>query len=99
MMTKDQFLKEVNFGRYPKYVISQIKEGKPEQDCSSIVCTFNGNILLAKYEGGRWQQAHFTSTDGYYYHPPQRLYYDDIREGIIYWIDGEPTDCSRGQYK
>lgn len=90
-MTKEQFYKAVNNGRYPKYVFSQIKEGNPTKDCASIVCTVSGNILLAKYENGKWYQACFTSA------PDQRIYYMRINEDVIFWTDGEPEDKSRKQ--
>lgn len=93
-MTKEEFYKNVNRGRYPKYVFEQIKEGCPEHDCSAIVCTESDKVILAKYENGKWQQVHFTSTR---WSAPQKIYYDDIEEGIKYWTDGEATDCSRKQ--
>ena len=94
-MIKEEFYKQVNKGRYPKYVLSQIKEGKPEKDCSSIVCTASGSMLLAKYENGIWQQAHFSgSCSGY---PSQHIYYTDIKEDVIYWTDGEAEDTTREQ--
>ena len=95
-MTKEEFFNKINIGRFPKYVLSQIKEGKPEKDCSAIVCTESESILLAKYEYGKWQQAHFTSatsaTSGY---PSQSIYYTDIKEDIIYWTDGKAEDRTK----
>ena len=90
-MTKEQFYKAVNNGRYPKYVFSQIKEGNPTKDCASIVCTVSSNILLAKYENGIWYQAGFTSA------PDQRIYFTRINENVIFWTDGEAKDTSRKQ--
>ena len=92
-MTKEEFYEKVNLGRYPKYVLSQIKEGKPTKDCASIVCTVSGNILLAKYENGAWYQARFTSA------PDQRIYYMIINEDVVFWTDGKPEDKSRQQHK
>ena len=92
-MTKEEFYKQVNFGCYPKYVLSQIKEGKPTKDCSSIVGTASGNIMLAKYENGKWYQACFTSA------PDQRMYYTRINEDVIFWTDGEAEDTSREQFE
>lgn len=90
-MTKEQFLEEINFSRYPKYTLSQIKEGKPKEDCASIICTASGRILLAKWEYGKWQQAHFTSTR---YGGKQEIYYTDIDEGVIFWTDEKAKDYS-----
>lgn len=92
-MTKEEFYKKVNFASYPKYVFSQIKEGNPTKDCASIVCTASGNILLAKYENGKWYQACFTSA------PDQRMYYMRINENVIFWTDGKAEDTSRGQFE
>ena len=94
-MTKEEFYKRVNEGRYPKYVLSQIKEGKPEKDCSTIVCTASDKILLAKYENCNWYQACFTNAS---YYTPQRIYYIDIKEDVIYWIKGEAKDKTRKQF-
>lgn len=92
-MTKEEFFNKINRGRFPKYVLSQIKERKPEKDCSAIVCTESESILLAKYEYGKWQQAHLTSaTSGYL---SQSIYYTDIKEDIIYWTDGEAEDKTK----
>ena len=90
-MTKEEFYEKINRACYPKYFLSQIKEGKPTKDCASIVFTASGNILLAKYENGEWYQACFTST------PDQRIYYMRINEDVIFWTDGEPEDKSRKQ--
>ena len=79
-MTKEEFYKQVNKGRYPKYVLSQIKEGKPKKDCSTIVCTASDKILLAKYENCKWHQACFTSGS---YDTLQHIYYVDINEDVI----------------
>ena len=94
-MTKEEFYKQVNKGRYPKYVFSQIKEGKPMKDCSSIVCTASGSILLAKYENEIWQQAHFSGC--YSVYPSQHIHYTNIEEDVIYWIDGEAKDTTKEQ--
>ena len=91
-MTKEEFLEQINISRCPKYTISQIKEGAPDHDCVSIVCTSSDNIVIAKYENGKWQQACFTSTDEY---TKQEIYYVDIKGDVAYWTDGEPEDCSR----
>ena len=90
-MSKEEFLEKVNFGRYPKYVFSQIKEGNPIKDCASIVCTAYGNIVLAKYENEKWYQACFTSA------PYQRIYYMEITEDVIFWIDVKAEDKSMEQ--
>ena len=92
-MTKKEFYEKINFGCYPKYVLSQIKEGNPTKDCASIVCTVSGNILLAKYENGKWYQACFTSA------PDQIIYYMRITDDVIFWTDGKPEDKSRCQFK
>jgi len=94
-MTKEEFLHEINAGRYPKYILSQIKEGKPEKDCSSIVCTSSNNIVLAKYENGKWHQAHFRTATFVY--PSQSIYYTSIKEDVIYWTKGEAKDITRKQ--
>lgn len=88
-MTKEEFIERVNEGRYPKYVLSQIKEGEPSENCSAIVCTLSNKILLAKYENGKWSQACFTTPGGY---TSQRIYYIDINEDIRYWTEGEATE-------
>ena len=93
-MTKEEFYKRVNKGLYPKYVLSQIKEGKPKEDCSTIVCTASDKILLAEYENGNWHQVCF---NGSYHHNPHGIHYIDIKEDIIYWIEGEPKDTTRKQ--
>lgn len=90
-MTKEEFYKKVNFWRYPKYVLSQIKERKPTKNCASIVCTASGNILLAKYENGEWNQACFTSA------PYQKISYMRINEDVIFWTDGKAEDTSHKQ--
>ncbi len=89
-MTKEEFYEKVNFARYPKYVLSQIREGKPTKDCASIVCTTSGNILLAKYENGEWYQACFTSSN---------IYYMRINEDVIFWTDGKAEDKSGKQFE
>lgn len=94
-MTKEEFYKQVNRGRYPKYVLSQIKEGKPKIDCSTIVCTASDKILLAKYENCNWYQACFTKGCDYI---SQHIYYKDIKEDVIYWIDGKAEDTTRKQF-
>ena len=96
-MTKQEFYKKVNWERYPKYVFSQIKEGKTEKDCSAIICTASDKMFLAKYEDGIWRKACFTSTDRCIYNfvPSQRIYYTDIAEDVIYWTDGKAEDYSR----
>ena len=91
-MTKEEFLEHINRSRRPKYILSQIKEGTPDHDCVSIVCTSSDNIVIAKYENGKWQQACFTSPDEY---TKQEIYYVDIKGDVAYWTDGEPEDCSR----
>ena len=91
-MTAGQFYEQINRGRYPKYIFSQIKEGTPEHDCVALVCTSSDNILIAKYENGKWQQAHFTSTK---FGGRQEIYYDDIEGEVIYWTDGTPEDYSK----
>jgi len=91
MITKQEFYEKVNRGCYPKYILSQIKEGKPQKNCASIICTYSGNILLAKYENGKWCQACF--TDG----PYQCVYYRSIDEEVIFYIDGKAKDTSRKQ--
>lgn len=95
-MTKQDFCTRINQGLYPKYVLSQINEGTPKKDCSALVCTESGGLMLAKYEHGKWQQAHFTTTE---YGVKQRVYYTDIKEGILYWTDEEPKDRSRKQFE
>lgn len=92
-MKKEKFYEIINFGRYPKYALSQIKEGKPTKNCVSIVCTASGNILYAMYENGKWYQTYFTSA------PDQRIYCLDINEDVIFWTDGEAKDRSREQFK
>lgn len=94
-MTKEEFYKQINKGRYPKYAFSQIKEGTPKKNCSSIVCTASDRLLLAKYQYGKWEQAHFSTTE---YGCKQGIYYTDINEDIVYWIDGEAEDRSREQF-
>ena len=79
---KEEFLKNVNFGRYPKYEITDIREGKPDKDTTATVLTENDKMYLAKYEDGKWQQAHFTSTK---FGECQQIYYTDIDDNIIYW--------------
>ena len=91
-MTREEFFEHINRSRYPKYVFSQIKEGTPDYDCVSIVCTSSDNIVIAKYENGKWQQAHFTSTE---FGDRQEIYYDDITEKIVYWTTGAPEDYNR----
>lgn len=101
-MTKQEFYKKVNWERYPKYVFSQIKEGKPEKDCSAIICTASDKMFLAKYENGKWQKACFTSTDGYStysFGASQSINYVDITEDVIYWTDGKAEDYSRPQHE
>lgn len=90
-MTKEEFLEQINISRCPKYTISQIKEGVPDHDCVSIVCTSSDNIVIAKYENGKWKQAHFTFMSG----GRQEIYYDDIIEKIVYWTDGAPEDYGK----
>lgn len=94
-MTKEEFLRQVNKGRYPKYTFSQIKDGIPDKDCNAIICTESDSILLAKYQNGVWQQACLESTEDVF---KQEMYYANINEGIIYYIDGEAEDCSREQF-
>lgn len=94
-MTKEEFYKQINKGRYPKYVFSQIKEGTPKKDCSSIVCTESDKLLLARYQYGKWEQACFSTTE---YGGKQEIYYTDIDEDIVYWTDGAAEDCSREQF-
>lgn len=94
-MTKEEFYKQVNKGRYPKYVFSQIKEGIPDHDCTALVYTSSDNVVIAKYENGKWQQAHFTSAK----FGKQKIYYDDIEEDVIYWTDGTAKDYSRKQFE
>lgn len=94
-MTKEEFYKQINKGMYPKYVFSQIKEGTPKKNCSSIVCTASDRLLLAKYQDGKWKQAHFPTTE---YRDNQEIYYTDIDEDIVYWTDGEAEDRSRKQF-
>lgn len=95
-MTKEEFLEQINISRHPKYTISQIKEGTPDHDCISIVCTSSDNVVIAKYENGKWQQACFTSPDEY---TKQRTYFIDIKGNIIYWTDGTPEDYNRKPLK
>ena len=90
-MNKEQFLEKINFSRYPKYTLSQIKEGNQKEDCCSIICTLSDHILIAKWEYGKWQQAHFTSTR---YGGKQEIYYTDINEDVIFWTDGNAKDYS-----
>ena len=97
MMTKEEFYHYINRGRYPKYLPEQIKEGIPENNCSAIVLTSSNKVLLAKYEHGKWQQAHFTSAADNGIYPSQEIYYSDIEDDIIYWTDGQAKDRSRGQ--
>lgn len=97
-MTKEEFYERVNIDRYPKYVFDQIQDGTPENDCAAIVCTESDKILLAKYEDGKWRQAHFTSPSrDYCGTSSQSIYYADIKEDIIYWTDGDAKDYSRKQ--
>jgi len=81
-MTKEEFYKRVNEGRYPKYVLSQIKEGKPNKDCSSIVCTASDKMLIAQFMDGKWKQVcfHTMSTPGFFDHNSgrQTAYLTDI---------------------
>ena len=90
-MTKEEFYKQVNKGRYPKYVLSQIKEGKPKEDCSTIICTASDKMLLAKYENDNWHQVCFSSCN----YASQHTYYIDIKEDVIYWIEGKAEDTTR----
>jgi hypothetical protein len=96
-MTKEQFLKEINRGRYPKYVLSQIKSGKPRKECSAIVLTATGSMLLAKYENGVWQQVHVYNTGPNY--PSQDFNWTEIKEKVVYWTSGEARDSSRQQFE
>ena len=91
-MTKEEFCEHVNRSRYPKYVLSQIKEETPDHDCVALICTSSDNVVIAKYENSKWQQAHFTSTK---FGGRQEIYYDDIKEDVIYWTDGAPEDCRK----
>lgn len=91
-MTKEEFLERINRSRYPKYVLSQIKEGTPDHDCVALVCTSSDNLAISKYENGKWKQAHFTSTK---FGGKQEIYYDDIEGDVIYWTDGAPEDCRK----
>lgn len=92
---KKEFLKDVNYGRYPKYLIGQVKTGVPRHDCSTIVRTRSGGTYLASYFGEKWQQARFTSTE----YGPQQMYFEDIREEVVFWMDGEAQDYSRKQFE
>lgn len=85
-MTKEEFQRQVNFGRYPKYTYEQIKEGTPEKDCVSLICTESDNVFIGKYEHNKWKQARITSA------PNQKIYYDEMTKNVIYWTDGEPKD-------
>ncbi len=99
-MTKEEFYKRVNQGRYPKYYLSQIKKGgKPQKECSAIICTETDHILLAKYENGSWQQAHFTSAATGPGYSSQSIYYTAIHEKVIYFTDGKAKDSSRPQFE
>ena len=91
-MTKEEFLEQINISRYPKYTILQIKEGIPDHDCVSLVCTESDKTAIAKYENGKWQQAHFTSTK---FGGRQEIYYDDITENVVYWTDSAPEDYGK----
>ena len=91
-MTKEEFCEQINISRWPKYTVSQIKEGTPDHDCVCIVCTESNKTAIAKYKNGKWEQAHFTSTK---FGGRQEIYYDDITEKIVYWTDGEPEDSTR----
>lgn len=93
-MTRGQFFHKINFGRYPKYTNSQIKEGTPKNDCVALACTESDKVIIAKYENGKWRQAHFTSTR---FGGRQEIYYDDVAENVVFWTDGEPKDLSRQQ--
>ena len=95
-MTKIGFYSKVNYGRFPKYILSQIKDSTPQNNCVAIVCTESDRILIAKYEYGIWKQAHFSSTeDGY----EQEIYHSNIDESIKYWTDGKPEDRTRKQFE
>lgn len=91
-MEKEEFFEHINRSRYPKYLFSQIKEGTPDHDCVALVCTSSDNVLIAKYENSKWQQACFTSPNEY---TKQETYYVDINGDVVYWTDGKPEDCSR----
>lgn len=94
-MGKEEFYKAINKGRYPKYVFSQIKEGKPDKDCAALVCTESGRAVIGQFKDGKWQQAHFSSTEG---GRKQEIYYSDIKEEVVYWTDGKAEDTSRDQF-
>ena len=100
-MTKEEFYEKINRGRYPKYVLEQIKEGTPPKNCSSIVCTASDKILIAQFMDGKWKQVcfHTMSTPGFidYHTARQTTYLTDIYENIQYWTDGEAKDYSREQ--
>ena len=93
-MTKEEFFKLINDGRYPKYVFSQIKENAPNEDCGAIVCTESGRVAYAKFENGKWQQAHFTSPDRF---RKQEIYWTEIQEEVVFWTEGEAEDRSSEQ--
>lgn len=92
-MTKEEFLDIANFSRYPKYTLSQVREGNPNKDTIAIAVITSGSLLIGKYEGGKWSQAHVTST---IYGDKQEIYYEEIEEEILYWVEGDGEDYSKG---
>ena len=89
-MDKMEFLNAVNFGRYPKYKLSDVHKRTPFLKTSAIILTESGSIRLAEYSGGRWWVASFTScmyVDGTYdYNNKQEVVYDELKEKVVYWI-------------
>ena len=86
--SKEEFLENVNFQRYPKYKLSDIHEGNPDSDVVAIVLTCSGKVYVCKYNSGKWYQAAPTSTES---GSSQKIEYTALKESVVYWIsDSKP---------
>ena len=77
MTTKEEFLENVNFRRYPKFKFQDIHEGNPARDTTAIVLTCSNNIEVCKYKSGEWYRAIPESNTPF------------VKGAIKYWIPGD----------
>lgn len=81
-MTKDDFLEAINFGRTPKYEISQIHEGNPDKEGVYLVGTENGRTYIGVWKGTHWNYANFTSSIIY---GGQEIFESELKEKVIFY--------------
>lgn len=81
-MTKDDFLEAINFGRTPKYEISQIHEGNPDKEGVYLVGTESGKTYIGIWHGTYWNYTGFTSATNY---GSQEIFESELKEKVIFY--------------